>query len=167
MSKLAKNIQKLIECDNKDWPLSKNEQGFTIAYYSQKEWYLSLTGIFMFLIAIILFIYSIVILSVVNKTLEEGATLSDNLFYAKYNVHRNNLITLQNVFTYILVTSSVIFFMFIWSAIPLKYKCLLFNQYTSIIVIILMLIISSCLIALLAQQDFSDGFCKAMNITVF
>lgn len=166
MSKLAKKLQNLIECDPHDWPLSKDEQGFTLTYYSQKPWYLSLTGIFMFLIAIILFIYSIVILSVVNKTLKEGASLPDDFFFIQYHVRRGDLITLQEVFTYMLVISSVILFMFIWNMIPLSYKCLFFNQYTSIVAIILLLIISSWSFNSVGSKDFTDGSVKAMNITV-
>jgi len=144
----------------------QQKKKFTLKYYNSKPWYKSIIGICFVIVVTLLFLYGVIVLSIVNSILYEGSSLTSSEFKNTYGVARGDLHNLQTIFTIIVVLTSIVMFGMLLQIMPDSLKSKLFNKYTVILFILFMFIISCWVQSSIASKDFSNVTVNIINLII-
>ena len=133
---------------------------------SKNKWTKSFTGTLFFISILIIFIYSISILSNINRVLISGSAAKYEDFITMYGISRGSLERYNGVFIAILLISGSIVFYSIWTVLPYDYQCMIFSPYTILLFTIFLLIITSMTINDISPKHFTTMFTRISNILV-
>ncbi len=89
------------------------------------------------------FVYSCMVLSVTNQMLHGGKDMSSQEFHDHFVTSRETVQNLQSVFMLLTVILGAVLSIFIWSGLPMSIKCILFNQYSVLTLLVVVLLAST------------------------
>lgn len=153
----------IINCDKSQ---RKKQTHITFLYDDNALWYQSVVGVSFFIITLVLWLYSIFVVSLLQNTLIKGSRYNDDEFKFKYGISRRKLQIYQGLFIFILVLTTSIVFSLIWVSLPSNIKCILFNQYTVFILIVFILIVSCFTESDISSKPYAKEDVKIFNLIV-
>jgi hypothetical protein len=133
---------------------------------SDEHWTETPVGIASFIIVVMIFVYSISVLSEINKALNKHSELNEDEFRRLYKISRFTLQNYYGLFIAILLISGCALFSLIWTVLPQEIRCHLVNNYSVVIFTMFILIVSSMVMHDISSKDFSSSFSNILNVIV-
>jgi len=129
----------IVSCDGKT---NSTQYGITVTHHPNQPWYQSVVGILFVVVIFVLIMYVISVLSVIHGLLKQGDSLSATEFVQIYGIERETLLDFERLFTIILVIMTCVIAVLIWTTMPQRLKCILFNQYSLVALMLVMFFLS-------------------------
>lgn len=152
----------LMSCD-KGSSGKRVSTAFSVQHHLHQPWYASVAGILFFMTMIILFSYVVATLNVIGEVLRRGENMSAAEFRQVYQVDRDTLQNQQQLFITLLVFMTIILAILIWTSLPQRVKCGIFNQYTMVLFFFFVLVVSSWSDANIAHKAYVKPTTNVLN----